>query len=168
MSWGVFKIAWSKNGTPETLGGTSAQVQITDLTAKIFNQFLRHEFKTSSLTCNTIFNNDTGSLYAYRISYSGGADSTGTSATNLTEATANSPDDEFHVMYSVWVSGEEKLVIDFGVERSTAGAGTAPTRTEFVGKYVPSPLTNTCDRIDGVASTSTLAASTNLSALGTD
>jgi hypothetical protein len=71
-------------------------------------------------------------------------------------------DDEFHVMYSVWVSGEEKLVIDFGVERSTAGAGTAPTRTEFVGKYVPSPLTNTCDRIDGVASTS-LAASTNLS-----
>lgn len=161
-------MAWAKNGTPETLGGTDTAVQITDLTAKIFNQFLRHEFKTGSLTCNSIFNNDTGSLYSNRISYSGGADGTGTSSAALNEAAANSANDEFHVMYSCWISGEEKLDIDFAIERSTAGSGTAPTRSEHVGKYVPSPLTDTCDRIDGVASTSTLAASSNLSAIGTD
>ena len=161
-------MAWAKNGTPDTLSGTSSTLTISDLTAKIFNVFMKHYLKTSSQTCNTTFNNDTGSLYAYRISYSGGADSTGTSAAHLTDSTGNDVQGEFHIMYSCWVSGEEKLIIDFSVEGAATGAGTAPTRAEFVGKYVPSPLTDTCDRTDVTSSTSTMAIGSNVSALGTD
>ena len=162
-------MAWGKNGTPDTLTGTASQVQITDLAGNKFNQFMRNELKSASMTVNTIFNNDTGNLYAYRISYSGGADGTpSVSQPKFLESTGNDVGQEFHIMYSCWVSGEEKLVIDFGVESNTSSASTIPTRSEFAGKYVPSSLTDTCDRIDGVASTSTLAISSNLSALGSD
>ncbi len=161
-------MAWGKNGTPDTLSGTASQIQITNLDGNKFNQFMRNELKSASMTVNTIFNNDTGSLYAYRISYSGGSDSTAVSQAKLLESTGNDVGQEFHIMYSCWISGEEKLVIDHGVESNTSASSSAPTRSEFVGKYVPSTLTDTCDRIDGVASTSTLAIGSNLSALGSD
>ena len=161
-------MAWAKNGTPDDLSGTSTTMSISDLTAKKFNVFLAHYFKTASLLSNNRINADSGSLYATRISYSGAADGTTVSQTSLETATANSANDEFHISYLVGISGEEKLMIDFGVERNTAGAGTAPTRSEYVGKYVPSPLTDTIDEVSNIVNTSTLATDSNLTALGTD
>ena len=33
-------MAWAKNGTPDTLTGTGSALEITDLTAQTFNQFM--------------------------------------------------------------------------------------------------------------------------------
>jgi len=161
-------MAWGKNGTPSTLTGTASAITISDLTAKKFNLFLKDCIKTASLAYDTTFNNDTGSLYSRRISYSGGADATSVSRANCGDDTATDTQPEFHIMYSCWISGEEKLCIDFGVEGLAVGAGSAPTRSECVAKYVPSTLTNTCNRIDEVVNTSTLAVGSNISAIGTD
>ena len=163
----VFKLAWSKNGTPHTLGGTATTNTITDMTAKKFNVVLNHLFKTATLYRKVQFNSDTTSVYARRYQPNGGADAVNTSSASIIDGVAVDANDEFFSSYFCSISGEEKLYISFGVNRSTAGAGTAPARIELVGKYVPSPdadITSiTVDR-----SASTWAASTNLSALGTD
>ena len=160
-------MVWAKNGTPETLGGTATTNTITDMTAKKFNVVLNHLFKTATLYRKVQFNSDTASVYARRYSSNGAADGTSVSNDSIIDGVEDNTNDVFFSSYFCSISGEEKLYISFGVNRSTAGAGTAPTRLELVGKYVPSPdadITSiTVDR-----SASTWAASTNLSALGTD
>ena len=101
---------------------------------------------------NAIFryNEDTGSNYAWRYSENGGADGTDTSR-NLGIIHSNSYTTPFfNVNYISNLSSKEKLWITHGVEQSTAGAGTAPTRSESVGKWV-----NTSDAIDDVEITNT-------------
>jgi len=162
-------MAWAKNGTPTTLGSAGDDLDITDLTAKKFNQFLFHGLVTGagSGRGNETFNNNTNSVYAQRSSNNGAADATYTS--QATWFHDNQNDDEFKIIYLCSISGEEKLGIYFHVYYGAAGAGTAPIREGFVGKFVPSPDAD-ITRIDinnDVASFD-FDTSSNLSALGTD
>ena len=91
------------------------------------------EQDTSSITGNTTFNADTGSNYSRRRSNNGAADSTGTSETSI-DVRGGETKNRFDNMFIINNSAEEKLVIG-SMTVTTAGAGTAPDRTEYVSKW---------------------------------
>ena len=162
-------MAWAKNGTPDTLTSTSTTITISDLTSTVFNATLVHTIPTTSGAGNNRLrfgysSIDTGSNYASRESNDGGADITRVSQTNIICQTKNH--DFFHIIYAVNISGEEKLIIGFNCESFTAGAGTAPSRVEYVAKWVNT--SNQYDNVQMYTTSSTLAADSNISALGTD
>lgn len=161
----MIDMAWQRNGTPHTLGGTATNLTISSMNAKKFNQFLSHMLKSGILVARTIKNNNTNSVYAFRTS-ANGSESTSISQSNVGISDSDSLD-AFVVEYCISVTGEEKLSIIFYVGQGASGAGTAPTRREIVAKFVPSPDTG-ITRVDNTVSTSTFAASSNLSALGSD
>lgn len=142
---------------------------ISDLTAGKFNLFLFHGFVSGAGNGrgNETFNNNTNTVYAQRYSYNGGADGTNVSQSNWFHD--NQADDQFKVMYVCSVLGQEKLGIYFHVYYGASGAGTAPIREEFVGKFVPSPDAN-ITRIDWTNDVANFDFNTNSngSALGTD
>ena len=92
------------------------------------------------------FNADSGTNYAHRRSHNGGSDTTGTSdGIGIRIDGSGGQTAKFHNMFIVNNSANEKLVICNSITQQTAGAGTAPTRTESVGKWV-----NTSDQITRV------------------
>ena len=131
-------MAWAKNGTPNTLGSAGADVQITDLTAKKFNQFLAHTLFSTNVARDLTFNADSSSVYARRYTYNGVTSGTATGQ-QFVDLRGNSNSEEFHVIYTCSISGQEKLSISFMAETDAGGAGTAPVRGEIVFKYVPNP-----------------------------
>jgi len=161
-------MAWQKNGTPDTLSGAGPTIQITDLTALKFNQYLSHWFATGG-NINPIFQVDgnSGSNYSDRKSKDGAGDIAQVNQTDLDYAFTLTAADEFAVNYQINIAGEEKLFIYFIVSRGVAGAGTAPNRVEEVGKFtVTAGQTTRIDiNDDGAGSFDT---DSNLSALGTD
>lgn len=80
---------------------------------------------------------DTGSNYAYRRSYNGGADSTGASASTLDDLVFDSVSAgvEFRYGFGINVASQEKLFVGHVVYGSNDGAGNAPRRNEFCGKW---------------------------------
>lgn len=166
----MFKLAWSKNGTPDTLSGTADVMNITDLTAKKFNQYMHHAYPdTNNLTYDLTFNSNTNTVYATRHSTNGGADSTSTSQTHISLDDGANLRNTFSVNYLISISGEEKLTITFMMFAGAAGATTAPDRKEQVGKFVPSPDADiTSIAIDNSGGTGDYDTGSNLSALGTD
>jgi len=161
-------MAWARNGTPDTLSGADPDVEITDLTGKIFNQFLAHMLVSTTAAQDLTYNSDSGSLCTLRKSLTGGSDTTVTSQA-LVDLRFNSNEDYFHVINSLWGSGEEKLSISHMVSNNTDGAGNVPNRGEFAFKYVPSPLTDTIDAVKlNKGAFTNYATDSNLSALGTD
>ncbi len=164
-------MAWQKL-TTKTLGST-ADVIVPDVvfTSKTFNQMLEHGIASGNIdTVQTRLGNttiDSGTNYGFRKSNDGGADSTNTSTTGFITNGTNRAQDEFVVSYLVNIATEEKLAIGFTVMTNTAGAGTAPERKEWVGKWV-----DTSNQFDlasvNNAGTGDYAADSNLSILGTD
>ena len=126
---------------------------------------LQNEFKSSTLTTSIRYNSDNNTNYAYRQSYSGGADSTSVSQTGYLNVAQNDTNDEFNVTFGVSILSQEKLFISFGVNRNTSGAANAPTRVESVGKWANT--SHNITKIDKVTSTSTLDQFTNVSIIGT-
>ena len=166
----MFKIAWSKNGTPNTLSGTSATMDISDITSTIFNQVLMMGMSLGSENNNYRLGStsiDTGSNYANRYSADGGADGTGTSETfarfgqNSTNGT-----NCFTIGYFINIATEEKLGISFDVRQNTAGAANAPNRSEQVQKWVNT--SNQFDNLQTRVESGTMATDSNTSLLGTD
>ena len=159
------EMAWITNGTPNTLTGTADDIDITDLTGKKFNLFLNYKITSGNTSVNYTFNNDSTANYALRLSNNGAADGTGGNLTKLDfwqDLT-----DTFEIFYVFGTSSEEKLVINFIVGQGRVGAGNAPTRVEYVAKWVNT--SDTIDRIDCNNNQSgDYAVDTNLSALGTD
>ena len=78
---------------------------------------------------------DTGSNYAGRLSYNGGADSTSTSASFADIAGFDQTANLFQVVYISNLSGNEKLIQGHSMNGQASGAGTAPTRAEGVFKW---------------------------------
>jgi hypothetical protein len=77
-------MAWSKNGTPDTLGSAGDVMTISDMSAKKFNVILDHELATGNIdNAKWTFNNNTSSVYAYRHSKNGAADGTSTSQASI-------------------------------------------------------------------------------------
>ena len=97
-------MAWAKNGTPDTLGSSGSTLQITDLEAKKFNQFLCHSIQvTGDINQSITFNNNSNTVYANRRSENGGADTTNTSEAEW-ERTGNVSVDIFQMMYVCSIS----------------------------------------------------------------
>lgn len=162
----VSKLAWSKNGTPNTLGSAADDMDITDLTAYNFNMVMIHQLTSGTdFGSNMTFNNDS-TTYADRRSINGGADATDTSQSS-TRCKNGFNDDEFFINYICDISGEEKLRIAFCVGSSGAGATNAPDRLELNSKFDDTSARIT--RIDLTKSgADQLAASSNISVIGTD
>lgn len=161
-------MAWAVNGTPETLTGAGPNLEITDLTGKIFNQILAHTLIVTNAAQDFTFNSDSSSLYARRNSNNGGSDVTGASLAFI-DLRFNSTEEYLQVIYSCWISGEEKLSLGSNVGFNVAGASNAPSRKEFVFKYVPSPLTDTIDAVKlNKGAFTNYATDSNISVLSTD
>ena len=162
-------MAWAKNGTPDTLGSAGDTLSISDLTAKKFNQFFAHALSVTGNTQHKFrYNNNSNPVYAYRYNVNGGSDNPAAPLTLLEPDPTGTNVDKFSVNYTVSISGEEKLCIIYTITGGGEGAGTAPARMEFVGKFVPSPDSD-IERIDLFnASAGDFDTSSNLSALGTD
>jgi len=129
--------------------------------------------KRSSDSSNTLFRVgnstiDTGSNYSWRKSSDGGADSTGTSQSSIVSRTGGGTDNtEFYNIFIVNNSSNEKLIISHHVNRNSSGAGSAPLRSEIVGKW-----TNTSNQINIVGFNSgganTLSATSIVKVWGAD
>ena len=116
-----------------TATGSSTNLSSGTFTAKKYLWVQAWHESTSAHVCNMTFNNDT-TTYSYRNSDDGGADATSTSDAHI-ELNQSTSTGVFTNMFIVNVSANDKLVIGHSVLQSTAGAGTAPSRREFVGKY---------------------------------
>lgn len=160
-------MAWAKNGNPDTLTVAGDIVNITDLTAKNFNQFMFHDVTSGNTSHSLTFNNNSNTVYAHRSSLNGNADITQVNQPNIDEPNAFASD-KFSIHYVISTSGEEKLGIQFISFANAPGAGNAPFRVEMVYKFVPSPDAD-ITRIDFINDqTGDYAIGSNLSALGTN
>jgi hypothetical protein len=131
-------MVWSKNGTT-TLSSAGDTVTLSSLTASDFNLFIFHKIQvTGNVAMLQTFNNNTNTVYSRRGSNNGTAEFTSTNGSNWI-VQHDISGDEFLIQYVCSISGKEKLAIMFTVSESTSGSGTAPTRKEQVGKFVPSP-----------------------------
>mgnify|MGYP003978294197 FL=1 len=159
-------MAWGKAGS-DTLTGTGDLMTITDLPANLSNFFISHTLASGQTEPLITFNNDTGSNYAYRYSSDGGSDSTQTSGSNVFTHTASNTTDNSWLMYCINISAEEKLFLMWSMGANTAGAGNAPTRREYAGKWV-----NTSAQITEIDATNggtgDFLTGSNLTALGSD
>jgi len=160
-------MAWAKNGTPDTLTSGSDTLQISDLTAKKFNLFLSHGILSGNARQRTRFNSDTGSNYADRWSQNGQGDNTGVNQTFIYNEVTSTLSDALTVTYCMNISSEEKLLINFACNAKAVGVGTAPFRTESVGKWA-----NTSVQFTDISMVDDLSGNfdtdSNLSAIGTD
>ena len=161
-------MVWGKAGST-TLTSAGDTITISSMTASKFNQFLEHEIATGNIdNPKWTFNNNTNSVYGFRINQNGGSDGTSVSQTGVVANLGNAQWDRFNVNYVCSISGEEKLLTLLEVASNSAGAGNAPARMELVGKFVPSPDAD-ITRVDvtngGVGDFDT---SSNISALGSE
>ena len=133
-----------------TLGSAGDEITVSSLSDKRYYMILSHGIADSS---NPVYSLrlgngsiDTGTNYAWRGSTNGGADGTGTSET-FSRWSGGGLDTGagFYAGYIANLSGKEKLLFAHGCNGATAGAGTAPDRTEYVGKW-----TNTSNPLDYV------------------
>ena len=97
------------------------------ITAKDNMMILYYGVADGAMINKLTFNDDTGNNYAYRLSDSGGSDTTTTSNAFLEFATS-STSIEFTVADFVNVADKEKLGIANVIGQNTAGAGNAPRR----------------------------------------
>ena len=158
-------MAWGKAGS-DTLTASGDLMTITNLTASKFNVFLSHAIASGQTEPVTTFNNDTSTNYAYRYTTDGSGNFTG-SSTSLFLYTGSNTKDNLSLMYTFNIAGEEKLCIYWAVGANTAGAGTAPSRREFVGKWAntSAQITEIDQRNNG---TGDYLTDSNLTALGSD
>ena len=97
------------------------------------------------LTCN----NDTGTNYSRRWSNNGAADSTSVSESDAQLNSGNAF--QFYNIFMINNSANEKLGISHSVDISTAGAGTAPIRSERCFKWANTAAQITEIDIDNTA-----------------
>lgn len=151
-----------------TLASTGDDIDITNMTASKSNQMLFHAISSGQVNSGGTFNNDGGSVYAYRGADNGGTDYTAASTNGFYFDYSYNNSTAFSVAYIISISGQEKLCISFEINAGTSGAGNAPNRRLWVSKYVPSTDAD-ITRIDmNNAGSGDYAVGSNLSALGSD
>ena len=136
-----FHCESEKNNLLFFLQGDSAHV----FENEEFSRYLVFFDSNVNINMNIQYNADTGSNYADRNSFSGGADSTSTSRTNSNPFNGGALD-HFSIHYLANLSSNEKLGIVHSMNQGASGAGTAPARTENVHKW--SNTSNAVNRID--------------------
>ena len=136
---------WKEVGRT-TLGSAGDTIDVTSLPDKRYYMVLtdiiasgtvgiRHRLGNSSI--------DTGSNYAIRSSYNGGADGSWASQDYMYGSAGSTSVGMFNIEYIANKSDKEKLQQNWNLVNSATGAGTAPNRSENVGKWA-----NTSNVID--------------------
>ena len=165
-------MVWGKAGST-TLGSAGDALTTPTLSSNGNLHYLYHGLPTGGelteyMTMGSGGTKDTGSNYANRVSSNGGSDSTFTSRANIVNAAksgATTP--EFGIGYILNIAGEEKLLISHHVNASGNGAGTAPERSEAVGKHVQTSVVDDIVSFDNTGS-GDFASDSNLSVLGSE
>ena len=136
--------SWKELGRT-TLGSAGDAINVTGLTAKDNMMVLTHIIHSGQIQNNMRFNNDSGNNYGNKYSNDGGSDSNFTSQANIVNSDTYTSD-VFQLDNVINNnSSQEKLVIGGLVAENVSGAGTAPRRTEYAGKWA-----NTSDSITQV------------------
>ena len=165
-------MAWGKAGST-TLSGTGDALTTPTLSSNDALQYLYHGLPTGGelteyMTMGSGGTKDTGSNYANRVSSNGGSDSTFTSRANIVNgAKSGATTPEFGIGYIFNIAGKEKLLISHHVNASGNGAGTAPERSEAIGKHVQTSVVDDIVSFDNTGS-GDFASDSNLSVLGSD
>jgi hypothetical protein len=140
------------NGTT-TVANTSNTITVDSLEVK---KHLMVNYKLindgSGLNSYTQFNADTGNNYAWRGSDNGGTDSTGTSTDRINDVVSVDPASQviqcnYHIINE---AAKEKLIEGSTNANNQNGAGNAPERREFTGKW-----SNTSNAITEIKITNT-------------
>jgi len=162
-------MAWGKNGTPDTLTVAGVNMNIPDMTGKVFNVILNNSIQDAGeFQARTTINDDNAPLYSNNRATNGLANQTIADQTNWFYGTnLNTQVTYFTITYLIGAVGQEKLMQSWYVDISAVGVGSTPERIEFVGKYSPNPDA-TINRIDEFSETADYGIGSNKSALGTD
>ena len=129
-------MAWGKAGST-TLGSAGDVITVNSLSNNKFIMILNNVFSSGQGKLEPTLNNDTGSNYAARYALDGASEVTLTSSNDFENTTGGFTNGlTFHVQYLINISAEEKLLISHSNEVETTGAGTAPRRREYVGKWI--------------------------------
>jgi len=162
-------MAWTKNGTT-TLESNGDTCTITDQTSTKFNNYFSDTFPSSGYVGldYRVGNGsiDSGSNYAYKRcdNYGSGANVTNTDKIHGSNSAWGH---HFGIGWFINISDEEKLFIHHVCEQGSAGAGSAPSSLDLVGKYVD--ISNQTDQIQAFNRTSgDYGIGSNITVIGTD
>jgi hypothetical protein len=135
-------MVWGKAGST-TLSSAGDLITVDSLPNNKSIMILNNVFSSGTGKLESKLNNDSGSNYAIRYSIDGAAEVTITSAVDFENTSGGFTNGlMFHVQYLVNIPTEEKLLISQSCEIETTGAGTAPRKRQYVGKW-----TNTSDAV---------------------
>ena len=154
---------WIKLGST-TLGSAGDTISVSGFTANKFNNYFTYAIDNGAGIGTTLtLDGVGGTSYSLRYNENG---SEGTRIDQSSWILRFNATDQFDIGYIVNFDGGEKLMIGWHVAQDVAGAGTAPNRSQFAGKFVQSSqftsMTNTNDQAGDFDTDS------NLTLLGTD
>ena len=126
---------WEELASVDLSGGAATNIDSGTILAKkyLWIQYYTEQSVDSDFLIT--FNADTGSNYARRYDNDGGTETTGTSLANFTMVSRQVNIPVFMNMFIINNSANEKLIIAHQVNQVAAGATSAPTRSEYVGKW---------------------------------
>jgi hypothetical protein len=134
-----------------TLGSAGDTIDVTSLPDKRYYMVLHNSISTGNITSSVRLNGDSGNNYAWRYNDSGTVPDptpiTNNNAMNAGDRNPPTGGDAWAVSYLANKSGKEKLMYSTGLQRNTAGSGTAPTRGETASKWTG---TDVIDQITSV------------------
>ena len=160
-------MVWGKTGTT-TLTTAGTTVTTPTMTPSKFNVTLGHTYGTGSVNTRLrvgVDSIDTGNNYSNRYADNGGSDDTSETTANVIRVSARDYD-ELNVVYGCNIAGEEKLFYGFTVNVEATAITTAPTRTEFVAKWVTTA--GQYKLIQWLNASADFPVGSNISALGSD
>ena len=137
---GSYMTIYGANPAPVTVD----VITVDGFTAKKNLMIKIKTIASGAIKENITFNNDTGNNYARRRSNNGDTDSTDNTQPQL-EVYGDDTKDRFLNLNVINEASKEKLVIGENIQNPT-GTGTAPTRTEWVGKWANT--SNAITRVD--------------------
>ena len=137
---------WEELASVE-LGSSNAEISSGTITAKkyLWVQIDQKGVSNNVGNISVRFNNDTGTNYASRYSVNGGSDNTSQTSKTSIYMHDDAGDDTKGSLHNIFIinkADKEKLIISETIQNTATGAGTAPARSEEVGKWV-----NTSDQI---------------------
>ena len=123
-----------------TLGSSNAEISSGTITAKkyLWVQIDQKGVSNNVGNISVRFNNDTGTNYASRYSVNGGSDNSSQTSKTSIYMHDDAGDDTKGSLHNIFIinkADKEKLIISETIQNTATGAGTAPARSEEVGKW---------------------------------
>jgi len=125
---------WHRKGTPNTLTVAGDDLGVSDMGSTEINEIIQFAIDDGSqINILWDFDNNASTVWSYRRSINGGAESTVVSSGHF--AVGVDDDNQFTVATFVNVEGDEKLMISQTCIGFTAGEANSPLRREQTAKF---------------------------------